>query len=118
MLANSNGVVSDSDGYVELRSLVKILVAQKSGLKICHLNAQSLRCKMDEFRVIFEGSGVDVVCISETWFSSNVNDTFLKLAGYKLFRADRSRCNGGGVAIYLKENITCVVNVGLRMTAK
>ena len=50
-------------------SLVRLLSKNKNGLKICHINAQSLGGgKIDEFRYIFEESGVDIVCVSETWF--------------------------------------------------
>jgi len=47
-------------------SLVKILVKHKKGIKVDHINAQSLMKKIDEFRYMFVQSNVDVICVSET----------------------------------------------------
>lgn len=63
---------------------------------------------MDEFRFLFENSEIDVVCVSETWFHSDVFNETYKVDGYKLYRADR-QTNGGGVAIYIRTHITCKV---------
>ena len=54
----------------------------------------------------FENSGIDVICVSETWLSDSTPDVLVALKGYNVFRADRSR-RGGGVAIYVKSNIKC-----------
>ncbi|XP_075170106.1 uncharacterized protein LOC142242408, partial [Haematobia irritans] len=87
-------------------NMVRILSRQKSGLKVIHINAQSLNNKMDEFRHIFSDSGVDVICVSETWFQPAVSDNILALPNYNLFHADRVS-HGGGVAIYIKKGIKC-----------
>ena len=56
-------------------SIVRLLSKNKKGLKVCHMNAQSLGgTKIDEFRYIFEESGVDLICISETWFKPGMPD--------------------------------------------
>ncbi|XP_075163127.1 uncharacterized protein LOC142235753 [Haematobia irritans] len=103
MLSN----VSHSSGDC-LPTMVKILSNQTNGLKIAHINAQSLNNKMDEFRYSFMNSFIDVICVSETWFHPDINDSIYTLSGYKLLRADR-HSNGGGVAIYVKNNIHCTV---------
>ncbi|XP_075150730.1 uncharacterized protein LOC142224832 [Haematobia irritans] len=84
--------------------MVKILAKHGNGLKVCHLNAQSLRNKIDEFRFIFEDSGIDIVCISETWLSDSIPDSLVRLSGYVIYRNDRKR-RGGGVAIYIRDNL-------------
>lgn len=89
-----------------LPDMVKILARQKQGIKLCHINAQSINNKIDEFRVTFENSGVDVVCVSETWLNKNTPDSLVSLMGYKIYRADR-RTRGGGVAIYVRKGILC-----------
>lgn len=81
-------------------NMLRILSQQKSGLKVVHLNAQSLNNKLDEFRNLFISSGVDIVCISETWFHSSISDTVYQLPGFYLFRADRVT-NAGGVCTYI-----------------
>lgn len=90
-------------------NMIKILTKQKNGLKICHINAQSLKNKVDELRSIFENSLVDIISISETWLNSNSSDSSISLHGYKVFRADRVT-HGGGVAIYVKNEISCKIN--------
>jgi len=90
------------------RNMIQILSKQRTGLRVCHLNAQSLKNKLDEFTFIFESSGVDIVCISETWFTKDLLDNFLTMKGYVLYRADRSS-HAGGCAIYIKDSLRCKV---------
>lgn len=87
-------------------NMLRILTKQNLGLNICHINAQSLYRKIDEFRYLFGDSDFDAICISETWFTDAHNDKLVELMNYQLFRCDR-RGNGGGVAIYIKNNISC-----------
>lgn len=90
-------------------SMIRILARQRNGLKIVHLNAQSLCRKMDEFRHLFMSAGIDIICISETWFPLDVQDSVFSLQGFRLFRSDRkvlvnnieTKAKGGGVAIYV-----------------
>lgn len=90
-----------------LGSMIKVLRGQNHGLHICHINAQSLLPKIDEFRDLFEDSAVDVVCVSETWFSDAFTDDLCRLNGYKVFRSDRIGRIGGGVAIYVRDGLKC-----------
>ena len=69
--------------------MTRILCKRGTGIKICHINAQSLRNKIDEFSHIFEGSGVDIICVSETWFEKSVTDSIVELKGFRLYRCDR-----------------------------
>lgn len=85
--------------------MIKILCKQKLGLKICHINAQSLKNKIDEFRYIFEQSDIDIICVSETWFNNSIMDSIVGLNNYKIYRCDR-KTPCGGVAIYVKNSIT------------
>lgn len=71
-------------------NMVRIFTKLNKGLNIVHINAQSLLCKIDEFRYIFESSNVDIICVSETWFIPKVKDNCYSLRGYKLFRNDRN----------------------------
>jgi len=105
MVVHSNSLRISSDNA---KTALRIFGRQKQGLKICHINAQSLYCKIDEFRLIFEGSDVDIVCISETWFSHDLPDSFVALRGYRIFRSDRLS-HGGGVAVFVKTCINCKV---------
>lgn len=89
-----------------LHSMIRVLTKQKIGLKIAHINAQSIKNKIDEFRHIFSNSGADIVCVSETWFRPELQDLLFSLNGFKLFRADRLG-HAGGVAMYIRKDISC-----------
>lgn len=91
-------------------SMVRILSKQRTGLHIIHLNAQSLNNKMDEFRYIFTSSGVDIICISETWFHIDTQDITYNLPAFTLYRADRLT-NAGGVCIYVRNELRCSIKV-------
>lgn len=99
--------ISSSYGYSRdsIMAMVRILSKQDDGIHICHINAQSLRNKVDEFRLIFENSQIDVICVSVTWLNRNIPDSIVNLSGYKLHRADR-KTRGGGVAIFVKSNVS------------
>lgn len=103
MIRPNNLVGSSIDSTA---NMVKILAKQKNGINLCHINAQSLNNKIDEFRLVFENSNVDVVCVSETWFTDSTPDSLIGLSGYTVFRSDRVR-HAGGVAIYVKKNLKC-----------
>ena len=102
---DNNSVAIDRSSFRESTfNLVRILCKQRQGIRVCHINAQSLIKKIDEFRYIFEGSDIDVVCVSETWFYNELPDSFVSINGYKIIRADR-HTHAGGVAIYIRNNI-------------
>ena len=43
------------------KPLIKLLCKQRKGLHIIHINAQSLVNTIDEFRYLFENSGIDII---------------------------------------------------------
>lgn len=100
---NNNGRYGSREN---LYNMIRILSKGTIGINICHINAQSLNNKMDEFRFIFEESNIDIICVSESWFYIDVRDSIYNLKGYRLFRSDRIT-HAGGVAIYVKTNIRC-----------
>lgn len=105
---NLNNDNNNSNSSDSVHTMFKIFCKQKPGLHLCHINSQSLLNKMDEFREIFDDSGVDIVCISETWFDRTLQDSFIAVNGYRVFRSDRSTY-AGGVAMFVKSNIHCKV---------
>jgi hypothetical protein len=48
---------------------------------------------------------VDVAVISETHLKKKHNDNNFAVNGYKLFRRDRERRRGGGVAVYVASQL-------------
>jgi hypothetical protein len=80
-----------------------------SNFKVVHINAQSLRCHIDEIRVLFLSCNVDAICVSESWLKPDISDFEIQLPGYKIIRNDRLGKVGGGVAIYLRSHISSKV---------
>ena len=46
-----------------------------------------------------------IIGITETWANNDITDVELGLEGYAMFRKDRMGRRGGGVLLYIKENI-------------
>jgi exonuclease III len=69
------------------------------GLKIAHLNIQSLRNKTDHVNMLLHNSNIDCLCLSETWLSNDIDDYAIKIDGYNLCRIDRKYQSHGGIAL-------------------
>ena len=67
--------------------IVDTLKAEK-GFKLLHLNVRSLTKKIDQLRIMFEESKLDVITLSETWLNESVNS---KSVNFK-DRQQSSRC--------------------------
>ena len=72
-------------------------------------NIQSLKSKVDELNLIITAKNVDIVCLTETWLSSEIEDDLVNVSGYTLTRNDRLRRKGGGTALYIRKDINFVV---------
>lgn len=98
-----------SAGITNINNILIKSIFQSSNdrLNICHFNACSLKnsFKIDEVRKTFRDSNVHLIAVTETWFKSYISSCSMKIDGYKLFRNDRSRRTGGGVAVYVKKSI-------------
>ena len=87
------------------------------GLNIVHLNIRSLWNKIDIFKSTFNNSNVQILGLSETWLTSAIPNSLVDLPGYTLLRNDRNFGNGGstqvrkggGVCLYIQDNINAVV---------
>ena len=81
-------------------------------LKIYHINACSIyasKChnKLDELAVVASVHDFDILCVTESWLSSNVDDSCIPLSGYsEPFSLDRNS-HGGGVMAYVKIDLFC-----------
>lgn len=68
------------------------------------MNAQSVRSKFDEFECYVALEKPDIICVTETWVSEEVNGDRLKdfeLQGYNMFSYCREARQGGGVLVYV-----------------
>ena len=70
---------------------------------IIHLNARSLRNKVDEVECFINAFDMqfDILAFTETWF----RNTDVHLNGYHCESVNRPQKTGGGVALYIKNNV-------------
>jgi hypothetical protein len=71
-----------------------------------HINAQSLMSHIEEFRNIVTNLSYSALFISESWLKPSLNSNLVSIPGYYLLRNDRLGKRGGGVAIFLRNDIT------------
>ena len=79
-------------------------------LKVLVANVRDLKSgtKLEELQLLAEGSGFDVVAITESWANSSIDDAEVALEGFRLFRKDREReveQKGWGVLLYVRNEI-------------
>jgi hypothetical protein len=60
---------------------------------------------MQELNNIYSRLLPDIIAITETWLHNEISDAELCLPGMELFRTDRHNRQGGGVALYMRENL-------------
>ena len=73
---------------------------------IVHYNVQSAARKFDLLES--ELSNFDVISITETLFTPNIISSDININGFRApFRKDRTDDGDGGVAVYVKNEISC-----------
>ena len=87
-------------------------------LVIGHLNLNCLTNKVNLVQKILISNNIDVLGISETWLTSEIEDSFINIPGYEIVRSDSpGLVKKHGVAIYVNKSIrfevinSCVKNV-------
>ena len=73
-------------------------------LSCLYLNARSVVKKMDYLIATVHYLHPDIVAVTESWATGDMEDGELGIMGYKLFRCDRqTSCRGGGVLLYVSD---------------
>lgn len=105
---NDNSVCTNKDN---LRLALKLTCEYHDGFNICHLNARSLTVdKLEYLNYIFHNLKIDVICVTETWFKPDIENSVYALCDFAMVRNDRSTgCRGGGIGIYYKASFNCRV---------
>ena len=75
----------------------------KNGLNIGHLNIQHIMNKLDTIKILTNQLHIFGLC--ETFLSDVVSDVELQINNYKIERMDRQNKRGGGLLLYLHENV-------------
>ena len=85
-------------------------------MKVYYTNANGLMNKINELRLTILSKDIDIACVTETHFSSNLYEGETEIIGYNCFRQDRNfklNCSkgkdavscGGGSVIYVRNTI-------------
>ena len=82
------------------------------GFKLVCININSLFKHIDEIRYILINSPLEVLAINESKLDDTISDTEVCIPGYIIIRKDRSR-SGGGVALYIRENLSYTNRIDL-----
>ncbi|CAG2200316.1 unnamed protein product [Mytilus edulis] len=78
----------------------------KNAVSFMHLNIQSIVPKLE--LIAAEYSCHELLSFTESWLSPQVSNEAILLPGYKTpFRRDRVGKAGGGVIVYVKDNLNC-----------
>ena len=69
-------------------------------------NAHSLLFKLDELCAMVWATHPSFVCVTETWFTPEIDDALMQIPGFLSFRNDRQdnpldQRRGGGTIIYM-----------------
>ena len=80
---------------------------KQNRIKLFHLNIQSIKNRnhLIQIRQLVSDNKVDVLAISETWLNSSILNAEVEIQGYRIHRLDRKYKRGGGVCIYVRNNL-------------
>ncbi|KAF0289843.1 hypothetical protein FJT64_001252 [Amphibalanus amphitrite] len=95
--------------------------AASQRLRIGHVNVRHLAPahKIDEIRLMLNSHNLDILCLTETFLSSDISDGLLLFPGYRVYRRDRAvprrgrtQVRGGGIVVLVRSDIgACELDV-------
>ena len=80
-------------------------ICKNKGLKIFHQNIRGLHGKFDEVSDLLTNNRIDVLCLTELFLNKIISSTVFNIPGFTFLRKDRHRGSGGGVGIYIRQEI-------------
>ena len=84
---------------------LKISKIINNKIKCLYFNARSIMNKKAELELYAVEENPDIIGITETWLKADILDSEISLENYTLFRHDREDARGGGVMLYVKNNL-------------
>ena len=69
------------------------------------MNVRSLLPKIDELSARISCQPTNVIAITESWLSEDIDDNLLSIEGFNIYRKDRAFGRGGGVCAYISSDI-------------
>ena len=83
----------------------------KNTLNFGHVNARSLTAisetgsRIDEVKMFVRQYKIDILAVTETHLDDSIDDASIYIEDFIVYRNDRNSRHGGGVALYVKNNI-------------
>ena len=77
----------------------------ENGVSFVHLNVQSILPKINQ--IMAEYSFYDILSFTESWLNHSISDDDVTIPTFNIFRNDRADRIGGGVVVFVKDNINC-----------
>jgi len=95
-------VVQESDSHENVNAFT-----EKKGLKIFHQNVRGLFTNFNLIQNLFSTcKKIDILTVSETHINGfNDNNDLYQIDGYNFIQRNRKQGKGGGVGIYLRDNL-------------
>ena len=123
-MATNDKSDSDSDYDQDADSVNASIdsLGRTKGFKVLNLNVRSLSKKIDQCKVIFDNSNIDIITLSETWLKTSTPNLAVSLDNYKLVRQDRDLSNtvkkrGGGLVTYIHRKHEDVLQIITSLSA-
>ena len=86
--------------------------ANNDCLTIGHLNVRSIMPSLDSVKELIASRKLDILCVGETWLTSDICNGYLTFPGYSVMRCDRRVrpkrgpvSKGGGVCIIYRDTL-------------
>ena len=96
--------------------------ANDCAFPIFHLNIRSLRKNIEDFKILVSEmqSSIKLFCLTETWLKDNevIENSNYRIEGYNAVHLERKNKLGGGVLIYIKDDINYKIRSDLTKTDK
>jgi hypothetical protein len=92
------------------RKQVKCLVLNTRSIKSIHKDPASniTVCNLQRFQDLVYNENSDIICVSETWLTTDISNEEILHSGFTIYRKDRVNRCGGGVLIAVKtEHFKC-----------
>ncbi|MES9974252.1 MAG: reverse transcriptase family protein, partial [Candidatus Thiodiazotropha sp.] len=74
-------------------------------LRCLYTNCLSIYNKMSELQQLVHDNTPNLLALSETWLTKEIEDGEINLPGYSVLRSDCTRGRAGGVALYYKQSM-------------
>ena len=105
--SSSTSSNSQNIGYHSLPSISPDSSSSSSShnLNVFYFNARSLLPKLDDLKLLCSAHSPDIICIVESWVSSDISNLEISLPNFLCFHLDCNR-HGGSIVVFGKSHLS------------